>query len=201
MPLENQSIILASASKSRQIMLRNAGLEFETVVSGVDEDAIKSAVAEELLLEDLAGLLAQTKASVVSETNRDKWVVGADQTLLFEGTLFDKPLSKEQARDNLLRFRGKVHRLETAVCLAKAGEIVWTHSEPAFLSVREFSNEFLGHYLASEGDDVMSSVGGYKLEGLGLQLFEKIEGDFFSILGLPMIPLLTQLRSCGAISR
>lgn len=200
MPLENLPTILASGSKSRQTLLKNCGLAFETISSKVDEDAIKSAVADDLAIEDIAGLLAQTKANVVSECNPDKWVIGADQTLLFENTLFDKPRSREQARDHLLKFRGKTHRLETAVCIAKSGQIVWTHSEPAFLTVREFSNEFLGQYLALEGNGVTSSVGGYKLEGPGLQLFEKIDGDYFSILGLPMMPLLAELRACGAIS-
>lgn len=192
---KNPNLILASKSASRFNLMKNAGLDFKQKVSGVDEDIIKSTFLKAGELTDLAMILAQAKALAVSEKNTDAYVVGADQTLLFENTIYDKPASSIEARDQLLALRGKQHQLETAVCVIRNSEILWSISESSYLTMRDFSPEFLGRYLASEGDDVQTSVGGYKLEGRGLQFFDKIDGDFFSILGLPMLKLLNFLRT------
>ena len=196
---DNHPLILASKSPSRQKLMTNAGLIFQQQVSGVDEDIIKEAFLQSGEISDLAMILAQAKAMTVSKMLPESYVIGADQTLLFEGKVYDKPVSDQDARDQLLALRGKQHQLETAVCIAKNEEILWNYSESSYLTMRDFSPVFLGKYLAAEGDSVKTSVGGYKLEGLGLQLFEKIDGDFFSILGLPMLRLLAFLRNQNLI--
>ncbi len=191
---DNSLIILASKSKSRQQLMQNAGLEFQQHVSNVNEDIIKETFLKSGEPSDLALILAHAKSLDVSSRFPGSWVIGADQTLLFDGKIYDKPVSDQDARDQLLKLRDQTHQLETAVSIAKNNEIIWSYSEPSYLKMRNFSPEFLGKYLAAEGDNVKTSVGGYKLEGLGLQLFEKIDGDFFSILGLPMLKLLDFLR-------
>ncbi len=188
------SLILASASQSRRQLLKNAVIEFSSIVSSVDEDIIKKVFLKDGQVEDLALVLAQAKAIDVSQTNQNAFVIGADQTLIFENTIYDKPISRKDARDQLLKLRSNTHQLETAVSVAKNGQVVWNYSESSYLTMRNFSPEFLGHYLSTQGDEVKTSVGGYKLEGQGLQFFERIEGDFFSILGLPMLELLKFLR-------
>ena len=195
-------IILASASKSRQMMLTNAGLDFTCQPADIDEDAIKQSFlghSDDVEPGDLAMLLAMTKANAISESNRSSLVIGADQLLLFEGEVMSKAPNMEAARDHLLRFRGKAHVLEGAVCCVRNGETVWSYSDRATMHVRNFSPEFLGRYLAGAGEKVLASVGCYQLEGEGVQLFDKIEGDFFTILGLPMLPLLEFLRSDGVL--
>lgn len=190
-------LILASTSKSRQAILRNAGLNFDIVDAGVDEDIIKDALLckdQSLDLADIATILAQTKAVSVSEKFPDKWTIGADQVLICDGELFNKPRSLDEARDHLLRLSGKTHVLETAIACARQGKTIWSHRDCVHLSMRAFSARFLGRYMAAAGSDVMSTVGGYKLEQTGIQLFEKIEGDYFTILGMPLLPLLDFLR-------
>ncbi len=196
---EKNQIILASKSPSRKILMDNAGLKFIQHVSGVDEDIIKQTFLKSGDIEDLAMILAIAKAQAVSELFPDAFIIGADQTLLFKNMVYDKPSSDTDARDQLLSLRGKQHQLETAVCIFKNQENIWSLTDSSYLTMRNFTPEFLGKYLAAEGDDVQTSVGGYKLEGLGLQLFEKIDGDFFSILGLPMLKLLEFLRSQNLI--
>jgi len=196
---DSNLLILASKSPSRKKLMANAGLNFQQHVSKVDEDIIKQTFLQEGEVSDLAMILAQAKAMTVSADFPDAYVLGADQTLLFEGKVYDKPASSTEARDQLLTLRGKQHQLETAVCIVKNEEVIWSCSDPSYLKMRDFSPEFLGKYLAAEGDSVKTSVGGYKLEGLGLQLFEKIDGDFFSILGLPMLKLLDFLRTQNLI--
>jgi len=188
-------IILASKSPSRRSLLENAGLVFSHQDSGVDEDIIKKTFLQSGEISDLAMILAQAKALAVSDLFRDAYIIGADQTLLFEGRIYDKPISSLEARDQLLALRGKQHQLETAVCVIKNQQTLWSVSDTSWLIMRDFSPEFLGKYLAAVGESVTTTVGGYKLEGPGLQLFEKIDGDFFSILGLPMLKLLDFLRS------
>ncbi len=192
-------LILASASISRQNLLKQANVAFKAQTSPVDEEIIKQTFLKDGQIEDLAMVLAQAKALSVSESQKQSLVIGADQTLLFDGRVFDKPSSIENARDQLLQLRGKTHRLETAVCVMRNSELLFSVSESNWMTMRDFSPQFLGHYLALEGENVRSSVGGYKIEGSGLQMFDKIEGDFFSILGLPMLPLLKFLRSEGII--
>lgn len=192
-------LILASKSSSRRNLMKNAGLTFKLHVSEVDEDIIKNTFLKSGEPSDVAMILSQAKAMVVSELFPQSYVIGADQTLLFDGKIYDKPASSRDARDQLLALRGKQHQLETAACIMKNGELLWSISESSYLTMRNFSPEFLGKYLAAEGDNVKTSVGGYKLEGLGLQLFEKIDGEFFSILGLPMLKLLGYLRTQNLI--
>lgn len=195
--MADHPIILASTSKSRQALLHNAGLVFDSMDAGVDEDAVKDAFLgrnDEQDIADVAMILAQAKAMTVSEQHPASLVIGADQTLIFEGRLYNKPTSLEEAREHLLKFAGKTHVLETAVACARDGEIVWSYREAPALTMRAFSPAFVGRYMGAIGDDVKSTVGGYKLEGQGVQLFEKIDGSFFAILGLPLLPLLDFLR-------
>ncbi len=196
------SLVLASASTVRADMLRGAGLRFDVRPSPVDEDAVKSALKSErgeITGEDLATILAQTKATSVSEQEPSALVIGADQVLGFEGRFYDKPKDMDEARDALIAMRGKTHVLHTATACAEAGDVIWHHESSVTLTMRDFSNDFLGTYLAACGEDILTSVGAYKLEGPGAQLFERIEGDYFSVLGLPLLPLLQFLRSRGAI--
>ena len=201
--MPQDSFILASASKSRQALLANAGLNFDIQPADVDEPAIKQAFSKnnaDANPADIALILASTKAVVISELNPDKLVIGADQVLVLETTRMSKPASMDAARDHLLRLRDKTHTLESAVSCAKAGKIIWTYSDSAHMTMRNFTPEFLGQYLADVGDDVLTSVGGYKLEGRGIQLFERIEGNYFTILGLPLLPLLTFLRDQSVVA-
>lgn len=201
--MPGERIILASASKSRQTLLANAGVKFETQAANIDEGAIKQAFLDSndgADPADLAMLLAATKAATVSQTNPTDLVIGADQLLIFENQILSKPPNMDLAHDTLLRFRGKSHVLESAVCCARAGKVVWTASDRATLHVRNFSPEFLGRYLAATGERVLESVGCYQLEGRGIQLFDKIDGDYFTILGLPLLPLLSFLRASGTVA-
>jgi len=194
------AVILASKSITRMQLLTNAGLVFEACGSGVDEDAEKI-----LLLKagatplHVARALAEAKALAVSSRRPGK-IIGADQTLEFEGRLFDKVGSTEAATERLLMMRGAEHVLHTAAVVAESGTIIWRGEESPRLSMRKFTDAFLNAYMARNGDKVLSSVGCYQIEGEGLQLFEKIDGDYFSILGLPLLPMMAFLRSVGVIS-
>lgn len=197
-------LILASASAVRRKLLGDAGLEFEAVDSQADEDAIKQGFATGDLTPDeatdaLALKLAEEKALAVSARFPAAFVIGADQILSCGGKRYDKPKSMGEARANLMEFRGRPHILHSGLVLAKEGRILWRHSARATLTMREFSDAYLDHYLGEVGSMVMKSVGCYQLEGPGVQLFEKIEGDYFSILGLPMLPLLAELRAQGVV--
>lgn len=202
------SLILASASAVRAKLLNDAGLRFEAVDSRVDEDAIKAGFAQSdsgggdanAQTDALALKLAEAKALAVSATNTDALVIGADQILSCNGKRYDKPKSMAEARANLLAFRGRPHILHSGLVLAKDGKLVWNLTARAALTMREFSDGFLDAYLEAAGERVMKSVGCYQLEGPGVQLFEKIEGDYFSILGLPLLPLLDELRRRGEIA-
>ena len=189
-------IILASASLTRRRLLEAAGIVCRAVPSGIDEGAIKGA---DLRLHELPLELAKAKALAVSENNPAAIVIGADQILVCDGERFDRPRTVEAAGDQLKRLRGKTHELKTAVSCALDGAILWSHTEDAWLTMRNFSDEWLGAYLAAEGAGLADSVGGYKLEERGVQLFSRIEGDHFAILGLPLLPLLEFLRSREAI--
>lgn len=200
---EKQHLILASGSLTRHDMLKAAGIAFTVIPAAIDEAAVRDALtAENEAIDpaDIAEILARAKGEAVSRDNPDSLVISADQTLSLSGQLFSKPADVEEARDTLLRLRGAGHVLHTAVALVESGEVVWSHVESAHMKMRKFSFGFLSEYLIRAGEDVCQSVGAYQLEGLGLQLFEKVEGDYFSILGLPMLPLLAELRSRGVIS-
>ncbi len=194
-------LILASGSAIRATILRNAGLDFEIIRPSVDEEALKAGLrAAGLCPRDQADALAEAKALSVSQ-RRPGFVIGADQILEFEGEAFNKPGSRAQARANLAHLRGKTHVLQGAVCVAQDGAVLWRHVEASRLVMRDFSDAFLDSYLAQAGEGTLASVGAYQLEGLGVQLFAKIEGDYFAILGLPLLPLLAFLREHGMVGR
>ena len=193
------SVILASKSAARRAVLDGAGVSYEALVAGVDEDAVKaSLLAEGAGPRDIADALAELKAIRVSRGRRE-FVIGSDQTLDLDGQLYDKADSVEAARERLKLLRGKTHRLHSAVVVAKEGAPIWREVITASLTMREFSDAFLEAYLASEGPHALGSVGCYRLEGPGAQLFSKIEGDYFAILGLPLMGLLDLLRRHGEL--
>jgi len=194
------SVILASKSAARRAVLEGAGVPYETVVAGVDEDAVKAALlAEGAGPRDVADALAELKAIRVSR-GRPGFVIGADQTLDLDGQLYDKAETLEAARERLKVLRGKTHRLHSAVVVAKEGAPIWREVATASLTMRDFSDAFLEDYLATEGEAALGSVGCYRLEGPGAQLFSKIEGDYFAILGLPLLGLLDLLRRHGELA-
>jgi septum formation protein len=196
------AVILASGSQTRFTLLSAAGLTIIPVPPGVDEDAIKQSLkAEGADVGRTAEALAEVKALRVSARHNGALVIGADQMLDCEGEWFDKPSDRAQAREQLLSLRGRTHRLVTAVAVLLDGECIWHHVETAEMTMRPFSEAFLDHYLERAGDAVLSSVGAYQLEGLGAQLFSKIEGDHFTILGLPLLPLLDFLRGRGVVEQ
>jgi septum formation protein len=192
------SLILASASPSRRQLLANAGLTFETDASGIDEEEIKrSLLAEGASPQEMAENLAELKALRVSSRHGADIVVGGDSTLACNGRLFDKPPNVEAARKQLLALRGQTHELFSSVVVARSGVRLWHWNERARLTMRQFSEPFLDAYLARAGDAVLSSVGAYQLEGLGAHLFNRVDGDYFTILGLPLLPLLSYLAGHG----
>lgn len=192
------SLILASASSSRRQLLRNAGLTFESEPSGVDEEEIKrSLLAKRSAPQEIAEKLAEMKALRVSSKHPEAMVVGGDSTLACQGRLFDKPFSIEAARKQLLALRGQTHELFSCVVVARGGARLWHWNERARLTMRPFNEAFLDAYLARAGDAVLESVGAYQLEGLGAHLFSRVDGDYFTILGLPLLPLLSFLAGHG----
>lgn len=193
-------VVLASKSASRQAILAAAGVAFEAVWSGVDEDAAKAdLLARGGSPREIAAHLAEAKALAVSKTRPDAVVIGADQTLDLDGELFDKAENLEQARARLRRLKGRTHLLHSAVAVAREGAPVWATLESPRLTMRAFSDSWLDGYLARGGEALLGSVGCYLLEGEGVQLFELVEGDYFAILGLPLLPLLASLRAAGAL--
>ena len=193
-------LTLASKSAARAQLLAAAGLAFETMGSGVDEAAAKTRLlAEDADPRDIALALAETKALVVS-TRRPGLIIGADQTLDLDGSLYDKVAILADARHRLERLRGRAHQLHSGVAVARQGVVIWRETQSASLAMRDFSDGYLSAYLARNADAALSSVGCYQLEGEGLQLFERIEGDYFTILGLPMMGLLDLLRREGVIA-
>ncbi len=191
-------LILASASPSRRHMLTNAGLAFEVVPSSVDEDEVKrSLLAERAGARDLATTLAEMKAVSVSRRRPEALVIGADSTLACEATLFDKPPTLEAARRQLQALRGRTHELVSAAVVARGGVRIWQAAHAGRLTMRPFSDAFLDAYLARTGEAICGSVGAYHLEGLGAHLFSRVDGDYFTILGLPLLPLLVFLADHG----
>ncbi len=194
-----KSVTLASKSAARAAVLAGAGVIFDTAGSSVDEAAVKAGMlAERATAREVADALAELKAVKVSR-GRPGLVIGADQTLELDGALFDKAESLGEARQRLQAMRGKVHKLHSAVVVAENGEAIWREVPAARMSMRPFTDDFLDGYLARVGPDVLSSVGCYQLEGEGVQLFDRIDGDYFTILGLPLIGLLDLLRRHGVL--
>ncbi|MFP1630573.1 Maf-like protein [Zhengella sp. ZM62] len=193
-------LILASASPFRRQLLENAGISFKAIPAGIDERAVEAPLAETgASPEDIALVLAEAKALEVSGRHPDCIVIGSDQTLSLGDDVLHKVETMEEARKRLLLLAGKTHHLNAAVVLASGGETVWRHVSVASLTMRDLDPGFVGRHLSAAGDSVLSSVGAYQIEGVGIQLFERIEGDTFTIMGLPLLPLLQQLRVMGAI--
>lgn len=193
-------IVLASASLSRRAMLEAAGVSFTTVVPNVDEEMMRGyLLAHGTEAEAVAAALAEAKALAVSERHSASLIIGADQVLLCEGRLFDKALDAEGARATLSALRGRMHRLISAVVLAKGNAVIWRHADQADMTMRDFSDAFLDDYLTQELPDVLGSVGCYRIEGRGALLFDRVSGDQFTIRGLPLLPLLGMLRAQGGL--
>lgn len=199
---DSAHIILASGSRTRHDMLKAAGIAFTVIPANIDEDAVRESLAADegdVDAADVAEILARTKGEEVSGQNSDSLIIAADQTLSMNNEIFSKPASLEEARETLVRLRGAEHFLHTAVVLAEDGEVTWSYVETARLKMRQFSSEYLSDYMLRAGAGVCQSVGAYQIEALGLQLFEEVDGNYFTILGLPMLPLLAELRRRGVI--
>jgi len=195
-------IVLASQSKARRALLTAAGIDAVIEPAALDEGEIKRRVrGEGGTTERCATELAAAKAARVSQKNPDALVIGADQILDCSGAWFDKPRDLAEARGQLRALRGRTHELVSAVTVARDDKNLWGHVARARLMMRPFSDAFLDDYVAAMGERLCETVGGYALEGLGAQLFERVEGDYFSILGLPLLPLLAFLREEGAVPR
>lgn len=193
------SIVLASQSAARRAVLDGAGVPYEATVAGVDEEAVKaSLLADGAGPRDVADALAELKAVRVS-AKRPGFVIGSDQTLDLDGRLYDKAADLPAARERLQLLRGRTHRLHSAVVVAKDGAPIWREVVTASLTMRDFSDAFLDSYLQSEGPHALGSVGCYRLEGPGAQLFSRIEGDYFAILGLPLMGVLDLFRRHGEL--
>src|SRR5205823_2326651 len=189
-------LILASSSAIRRQMLRNAGVEHDAIASAVDEDSVKAAHSD---TRELTAELAAAKALSVSRIAPDAWVIGSDSIVSVDGRMFDKPVSRDAAAEHLRFFSGKAMQLTSAVALVRGGKADWIHADTATLQVRILSEEFIASYLDAEWPEVGYCVGVFRMEGRGVQLFERVEGDYFTILGMPLIPLLGALRERGLL--
>ena len=195
-----EKIILASGSPFRKAMLVNAGVDVEAVPAEVDERALEAPLqGSGVSPEDVALVLAEAKATEVSARKPGALVLGCDQTLSLGDEVFYKPADMEGARRHLLALSGKTHQLNSAAVLVRDGAVLWRHVGIASLTMRKLDPAFIGRHLARVGSKALSSVGAYQVEGEGIQLFDKIEGDHFTIVGLPLLPLLAELRTLGAI--
>jgi septum formation protein len=190
-------LILASSSPIRRHLLEAAGIEHQAVGPDVDETDLKARHGERV---EIACELAKAKALSVSRNRLDEWVIGSDSVVSVDGRRFDKPPNREAAAEHLRFFSGKAMQLTSAVALARAGAVDWCHAESASLQVRQLSDAFIGDYLDAEWPDVGYCVGVFRLEGRGVQLFSSIEGDHFTILGMPLLPLLGALRDRGLLA-
>ena len=196
------TIILASGSELRRRLLENAGVAFASDPPSIDEQEVKLSLGEtQATSTQIAETLAELKAQRVAIRHPGRLVVGADQILDCDGTIFDKPGDIERARTDLMALRGKTHLLVTSVVAVRDGDRLWHHNDQSSLTMRAFSVEFIDNYLEKIAGRACESVGAYQVEGLGMQLFEKIDGDYFSILGLPLLPLVAFLRGQGMIDR
>lgn len=195
-------LILASGSLARRTMLKSAGVDFDVVPADIDEAAITAGMISEsdcVEAADIASTLAFEKAAVVARAHPGSYVIGSDQTLAVGRHMITKATSRSEARDILDRLRGRSHEVVSAVAIVRNDDIIWQSVDAAQLTMRRFSDSFLDQYLDQIGDAALSSVGCYHVEGVGAQLFERIEGDHFTILGMPLISLLEQLRRHGVL--
>src|SRR5712671_3072156 len=198
--MSDTQIVLASTSSSRRTMLEAAGVTFTIVAPNVDEDLIKDLLTGSGASgARIADALAEAKALAVSERHPAALIIGADQILESGGRIFSKALDEIEARETLTALRGAEHQLISAVVMARAGHAIWRRTDTATLHMREFSDEFLDEYLTAEIPEILGSVGCYRIEGRGAQLFSEISGDHFCIRGLPLIALLAALREEGAL--
>jgi septum formation protein len=197
--LADRPLLLASKSDSRRALLESAGIPLEVSPTDIDERAVE-ARAGHVDASEVAAVLAHAKALSVAGQNPGRLVLGADQTLALGQRRFSKPADRAVARDQLQTLRGKTHVLHSALAVARDGTIVFEHREDARLTMRMFSDGFLDRYLDAVGDAVTASVGAYQVERIGIQLFERIDGSHFTILGLPLLPLLDFLRREGCLS-
>ncbi|RVD48326.1 MAG: Maf-like protein [Mesorhizobium sp.] len=193
-------IILASGSPFRKAMLVDAGVDIEAVPATLDERALEAPLQDSgASPEDVALVLAEAKATEVSERRPGALVLGCDQTLSLGDEVFHKPADMEGARRHLMALSGKTHQLNSAAVLVRDGKVLWRHVGIASMTMRKLDPAFIGRHLARVGAKALSSVGAYQIEGQGIQLFAEIEGDHFTIVGLPLLPLLAELRTLGAI--
>jgi septum formation protein len=198
--LASQPLVLASRSEARRGMLEAAGIPLEIVAAETDERGIEQEAAGRAP-QDIAALLARAKAKAVAASRPGRLVIGGDQTLALGARLFAKPQSRADAREQLRALRGKTHALHSAVAVMRDGEMLFEHADSARMTMRGFSDEFLEAYLYAAGAAAETSVGGYQWEKLGVQLFDRVEGDHFTILGLPLLPLIAWLRQSGLLAR
>lgn len=198
---EPAPLILASRSAIRVSILRDAGLPVQTRPAELDERAVEAQLSGDgANPANVAGALAAAKAIDVSTRMSGRLVIGADQTLSLDGERFTKPVSREAGREQLFRLSGRTHALFSGAAIVRDGEVLWSGVAEARLVMRPLSQDFLDAYLDAAGDSVLTSVGGYQFEGVGAQLFERVEGDYFTVLGLPLLPVLAALRSLGALA-
>lgn len=193
-------VVLASKSPFRATILKNAGISFTSQKANIDERAVEAPLYDTgATPEDVALILAEAKADDVSERFSQSLIIGCDQTLSLGSEIFHKPADMDGARRHLLALSGKTHQLNSAVVLVQNGQTLWRHMSVAHMTMRKLDPAFIGRHLARVGDIALSSVGAYQIEGEGIQLFDKIDGDYFTIVGLPLLPLLTELRARGII--
>ncbi|WP_375572357.1 Maf family protein [Ahrensia marina] len=199
-PMNPAKLVLASGSSVRQWMLKGAGLNFQVLTADIDERALEAergGLSPEVLAQELAIAKAQAVSAVVSQTNPNVLVIGADQVLEHDGVLLHKAANSQEAEEKLKRLQASTHHLIAATALVRDGQTLWSGSDRASLTMRALSDKERAAYLDRAGDAATQSVGAYRLEELGSALFERIEGDYFTILGLPLLPLLSALRAQG----
>jgi septum formation protein len=194
------TILLASSSSARAGMLHNAGVKFTVKPPLVDETILKERLRNDPC-ETVAATIAERKSLSLAPEYPDALIIGSDQTLILGHKLFNKASDLSTLRDTLRTLRGQEHTLRSAVCVTRNASVLWSHQNVAYLRMRNFSDQFLEAYLQLEGDTLLNAVGAYRVEGPGIQLFDSIVGDHYTILGMPLLPLITFLRSYGAIAK
>lgn len=199
---DQPSVVLASGSRIRRQLLQSAGLSFTVAPADIDEQAVRKRVQSQhsdVGADSIAVEIASAKAEHISKSHHGCLVIGCDQTLLFDGRIFDKCQTLEDARATLIRFRDQQHRLFSAVALYQDQKKLWSTVDHVDLEMRDFSDAFVDDYLARSGESVLQSLGCYQLEGQGIQLFKRISGDYFTVLGLPLLPLIEEMRRRGVL--